>query len=125
MYRTMRWTRSFECEAERRWRLVDRVRVGDFDAADLWSETFTVSNLTPSRVESSDSVIDSLQIAILGPVVVDEHPLPYDTDSVAFCREVLLSVLFDYRAVDGAHAVQILGLIVDTLDLFNRHADSR
>ncbi|QZP39728.1 2-oxo acid dehydrogenase subunit E2 [Halobaculum magnesiiphilum] len=102
----------------RRTALVDRVRAGDYDTADLRGGTFTVSNLGPLGVDSFTPIINPPQVAILGVNAVRERAVRPDDDggAVAFRRHLPLDLSFDHRVVDGADAGRFLRTLATVIE---------
>ena len=113
----------------RRTALVDRVRAGDYDTADLGGGTFTVSNLGPLGVDSFTPIINPPQVAILGVNRVRERAVraadgggdsdgdaDSGVDGVAFRRQLPLDLSFDHRVIDGADAARFLRTLASVIE---------
>lgn len=90
--------------------LIERTRGGSITYEELQGATFTITNLGMFEIDAFTPIIDLPQCAILGvgriapkPVVVD-----VETEKIAICQCVFLSLTFDHRLVDGAQAARFL-----------------
>jgi pyruvate dehydrogenase E2 component (dihydrolipoamide acetyltransferase) len=91
-------------------RMIEQVRTGTINTADLTGGTFTISNLGMFDIDAFTPIINLPECAILGlgrviarPVVIDE-----ETDAIEVRRMMALSLTFDHRVVDGAPAARFL-----------------
>jgi len=87
-----------------------RAESGRLVPADLTGGTFTISNLGAYGIDAFTPILNVPQCAILGlgriekrPVVVDEQIVPRD--------QMVLSLTFDHRIVDGAPAAKFLATL--------------
>lgn len=90
--------------------LIERTRGGSITYEELQGATFTITNLGMFEIDAFTPIIDLPQCAILGvgriapkPVVVD-----VETEKIAICQCMFLSLTFDHRLVDGAQAARFL-----------------
>lgn len=90
--------------ANERAELTQRVQANDHSLEDIQCGTFTISNLGMFGVDSFDPIINPPQIAILGVGRIQDAG-----DDPA----LTLSLSFDHRIVDGAHAARFLETYVD------------
>ncbi len=114
---------SLSAVHDRRTQAVERVRTGEFDAADLAGGTFTVSNLGPLGVDSFTPIINPPQVAILGVGRLRERAVRDDGDGVAFRRHLPLDLSFDHRVVDGADAGRFLRTLAEQIEDAERLLD--
>ena len=87
--------------------LVERARVGGSLPDDLSGGTFTVTNLGMYEVDAFTPIINLPESAILGVGRIKERPAAVDGE-VCVRQMVWLSLTFDHRVVDGAHAARFL-----------------
>ncbi|MGQ9584941.1 MAG: dihydrolipoamide acetyltransferase family protein [Anaerolineae bacterium] len=87
--------------------LVERARVGGSPPDDLSGGTFTVTNLGMYEVDAFTPIINLPESAILGVGRIKERPAAVDGE-VGVRQMVWLSLTFDHRVVDGAHAARFL-----------------
>ncbi|HEV3299763.1 MAG TPA: dihydrolipoamide acetyltransferase family protein [Planctomycetaceae bacterium] len=94
-------------------RLVDlttRAESGELTPVELTGGTFTISNLGAYGIDAFTPILNVPQCAILGlgrierrPAVVDDQIVPRD--------QMILSLTFDHRIVDGAPAAKFLAAL--------------
>ena len=77
--------------------------------------TFTVSTLGASGIDWFTPVLNSPQAAILGVGRVAERPVVRDR-AVVVAPTVVLTLVFDHRAVDGHPAALFLAAVRDRLE---------
>jgi len=93
--------------AKRRKRVVGRVLEGKHDPADLQGATFTVNNVGALGLDSSFSIINPPQVAIL--VIGRRRPELFERDGeVVTERAVTVSLIIDHRVLDGGDAGRFL-----------------
>lgn len=93
--------------AKERHRVVESVIDGDYDSEDLRGGTFTVNNVGALGLDSSFSIIDPPQVAIL--VVGRRRPELFDRNGdVVTERAVTVSLIVDHRVLDGGDAAGFL-----------------
>jgi pyruvate dehydrogenase E2 component (dihydrolipoamide acetyltransferase) len=92
-----------------------RARSGELTAAELTGGTFTISNLGPQGIDAFTPILNLPQCAILGlgrierrPAVVGDQIVPRD--------QMVLSLTFDHRIVDGAPAAQFLATLRERIE---------
>jgi pyruvate dehydrogenase E2 component (dihydrolipoamide acetyltransferase) len=93
--------------------LVEKARAGRLRPEDISSGTFTVSNLGMYGVDAFLAILNPPQCAILAIGRMVDRVVPV-AGQPAVRPVVTLSLSFDHRSVDGAHAAQFL----DTLARF-------
>lgn len=93
--------------ASRTRELVERARNGDLQAAEMQGGTFTVTNLGGFGIEAFTPVINPPECAILGMGRIVRRPAVREEQIVAR-DEMVLSLTFDHRIVDGAPAARFL-----------------
>jgi pyruvate dehydrogenase E2 component (dihydrolipoamide acetyltransferase) len=87
--------------------LIERVRVGKFNTADVQGGTFTISNLGAIGGTYSTPIINHPQVAIL--LIGRARKLPVVKDDQVRPRLMMpLSLSYDHRLVDGAVAARFL-----------------
>ena len=109
--------------AERRRRLVERVRAGEYAAETLSGGTFTVSNLGVLGTDTFTPIVNPPEVAILGLGRVRDRAVPAD-GGIDCRRHAAFSLSFDHRVVDGADAARFLttldGHLQDAASLVER-----
>jgi pyruvate dehydrogenase E2 component (dihydrolipoamide acetyltransferase) len=89
--------------------LIERARAGRLRAGDMQGGTFTVTNLGAFGIEAFTPIINPPETAILGLGRIARKPVfESDTDRVVARDEMVLSLTFDHRVVDGAPAARFL-----------------
>jgi pyruvate dehydrogenase E2 component (dihydrolipoamide acetyltransferase) len=91
----------------RRHTVVERALDGTYDPADLQNGTFTVTNVGALGLDSSYSVINPPQVAILA-IGRRQPALFEEDDDVVTATGVELSLLIDHRVLDGGDAGRFL-----------------
>lgn len=87
--------------------LIRRAREGGLRTGDLQGGTFTVSNLGAFGVEAFTPIINPPECAVLGVGRIERKPV-MDGDKVVGREQMVLSLTFDHRVVDGAPAARFL-----------------
>jgi pyruvate dehydrogenase E2 component (dihydrolipoamide acetyltransferase) len=109
--------------AERRRRLVERVRSGEYAAETRSGGTFTVSNLGVLGTDTFTPIVNPPEVAILGLGRVRDRAVPAD-GGIDCRRHAAFSLSFDHRVVDGADAARFLttldGHLQDAASLVER-----
>lgn len=100
--------------AQARRRLVQAARRGELTVEDLAGGTFTLTNLGPLGIEHFTPIITPDQCGVLGIGAVSTDQVPAAEGWVAR-HQLALSLTFDHRMVDGAHAAHFLKAISDAL----------
>jgi pyruvate dehydrogenase E2 component (dihydrolipoamide acetyltransferase) len=95
--------------------LTTRAESGELRPAELSGGTFTISNLGAYGIDAFTPILNVPQCAILGlgrierrPAVVDEQIVPRD--------QMVLSLTFDHRIVDGAPAAKFLATLRQAIE---------
>ena len=94
--------------------LVETVRSGTIAPADLMDGTFTISNLGAWEIDAFTPIINPPQVSILGVGRLQERPAVVDGE-LRPRLEMVLSLTFDHRALDGRVAAEFLGALADVL----------
>ena len=97
-----------------RLRLVESVRAGTTEPAELMNGTFTITNLGAWGIDAFTPIINPPQVAILGVGRLVERPAVID-GTLAPRAEMALSVTFDHRALDGKAAAEFLAELCELL----------
>jgi pyruvate dehydrogenase E2 component (dihydrolipoamide acetyltransferase) len=87
--------------------LIDRARRGKLRAEEMQGGTFTVSNLGAYGIEAFTPIINLPECAILGMGRIQRLPAVLD-DQIVARDQMVLSLTFDHRIVDGAPAARFL-----------------
>ncbi len=95
--------------------LTTRAESGHLRPAELTGGTFTISNLGAFGIDAFTPILNVPQCAILGlgrierrPAVVDDQIVPRD--------QMVLSLTFDHRIVDGAPAARFLATMRQAIE---------
>lgn len=104
----------FEIASEVR-ALVERVRAGKAQGADLSGGTFTVSNLGMYPVEEFAAVINPPQAAVLAVGAVRERAI-VKAAAVISAMTMRVTLSCDHRVVDGAEAARFLATLKALLE---------
>jgi len=97
-----------------RLRLVDDVRTGSTQPAELMDGTFTISNLGAWGIDAFTPIINPPQVAILGVGRMSERPAIVD-GQLAARSEMVFSLTFDHRALDGRAGAEFLAELCEPL----------
>jgi pyruvate dehydrogenase E2 component (dihydrolipoamide acetyltransferase) len=100
-------TLGLKAIAERTRELIDRARRGVLQASEMQGGTFTVTNLGAFGIEAFTPIINPPECAILGMGRIARRPAMRG-DQVVGRDEMVLSLTFDHRIVDGAPAARFL-----------------
>jgi pyruvate/2-oxoglutarate dehydrogenase complex dihydrolipoamide acyltransferase (E2) component len=95
--------------------LARAARAGELPGTALRGGTFTLSNLGASGIDWFTPVLNAPQAAILGVGRVAERPVARD-GAVIVAPTVVLTLVFDHRAVDGHPAALFLAAVRDRLE---------
>jgi pyruvate/2-oxoglutarate dehydrogenase complex dihydrolipoamide acyltransferase (E2) component len=94
--------------------LVDDVRTGSTQPAELMDGTFTISNLGAWGIDAFTPIINPPQVAILGVGRMSERPAIVD-GQLAARSEMVFSLTFDHRALDGRAGAEFLAELCEQL----------
>jgi pyruvate dehydrogenase E2 component (dihydrolipoamide acetyltransferase) len=102
--------KSVQSIAEESSGLIARARAGKSKTDELGGSTFSITNLGMYEIDAFTPIINLPECAILGvgrivarQVVIDE-----ETEALAVCKMLALSLTFDHRVVDGGPAARFL-----------------
>ena len=95
--------------------LARAARAGELPGTALRDGTFTVSTLGASGIDWFTPVLNSPQAAILGVGRIAERPVARNR-AVVVAPTVVLTLVFDHRAVDGQPAALFLAAVRDRLE---------
>jgi pyruvate dehydrogenase E2 component (dihydrolipoamide acetyltransferase) len=87
--------------------LIEKVKSGTLDAAEMSGGTFTITNLGMFEIDSFTAIINQPESGILAVGRIREVPTVVD-GTVTVHPMVNLSLTYDHRAVDGAPAAKFL-----------------
>jgi pyruvate dehydrogenase E2 component (dihydrolipoamide acetyltransferase) len=90
--------------------LTSRAERGQLTAAELTGGTFTISNLGAYGIDAFTPIINVPQCAILGLGRIEERPAVVG-DQIVPRDQMVLSLTFDHRIVDGAPAAKFLATL--------------
>ena len=95
--------------------LVERARLGKLTSKDLLGGVFTVTNLGMLGIDAFTPIINHPECAILGIGRVRRVPVFVD-DKITPREQVVLSLTFDHRVVDGAPAARFLQTLTQAIE---------
>lgn len=95
--------------------LARAARAGELSGNALREGTFTVSTLGASGIDWFTPVLNSPQAAILGVGRIVDRPVVRDRD-VIVAPTIVLTLVFDHRAIDGQPAALFLAAVRDRLE---------
>ncbi|HYI93226.1 MAG TPA: dihydrolipoamide acetyltransferase family protein [Bryobacteraceae bacterium] len=88
--------------------LIDSVRRREIQASDMQGGIFTISNLGSFGVEAFTPIINSPETAVLGLGAIRWEPVVLSNGQIVAREQMMLSLTFDHRVVDGAPAARFL-----------------
>jgi pyruvate dehydrogenase E2 component (dihydrolipoamide acetyltransferase) len=88
--------------------LIESVRRGEIQASDMQGGVFTISNLGSFGVEAFTPIINSPETAVLGLGAIRWEPVVLPSGQIVAREQMMLSLTFDHRVVDGAPAARFL-----------------
>jgi pyruvate dehydrogenase E2 component (dihydrolipoamide acetyltransferase) len=88
--------------------LIDSVRRREIQATDMQDGAFTISNLGHLGVEAFTPIINSPETAVLGLGAIRWEPVVLPSGQIVAREQMMLSLTFDHRVVDGAPAARFL-----------------
>jgi pyruvate dehydrogenase E2 component (dihydrolipoamide acetyltransferase) len=94
--------------AHRSRNLIDSVRRREIQASDMQDAVFTISNLGSFGVEAFTPIINFPETAILGLGAMRWEPMVLPSGQIVAREQMMLSLTFDHRVVDGAPAARFL-----------------
>ncbi|MDR3633829.1 MAG: dihydrolipoamide acetyltransferase family protein [Isosphaeraceae bacterium] len=95
--------------------LAERARRGALNGSEMRGGVFTVTNLGAFGIDAFTPIINTPECAILGMGRIQRRPVAVD-DQVAIRDQMVLSLTFDHRIVDGAPAARFLQSLVQLLE---------
>ena len=95
--------------------LIEKARSGTLSMDEVTGGTFTITNLSSSRVDGFTPILRPPETGIMGAGRVIEKPVVI-RGQVAIRSLMGLSLTIDHRVVDGAPASEFLGLVAEFLE---------
>ncbi len=95
--------------------IVEKSRTRSIDITDLKGGTFTISNLGSIGVEYFTPIVNYPEVAIVGIGRLVEKPI-VSSGKILVRKIIPLSLSYDHRAVDGAHAARFMKELVYLLE---------
>ena len=89
---------------------VERALAGSISPDELSGVTFTLTNLGAFGVEAFTPIINPPEVAVLGVGRIELAPVAYQ-GQVALRQQMILSLTFDHRLIDGAPAARFLARV--------------
>ena len=96
--------------------LTRKVMEGDFTPDDITGGTFTITNLGMYGIEEFVPIINPPECAILSAGAITPQFCPDEAGNLVLKKLIKLTLVFDYRIVDGAPAARFLGDIKQFLE---------
>ena len=93
----------------------EKASTGSWSLSDLAGGTFTITNGGVFGSMLSTPILNPPQVGILGMHNIIERPIAVDGE-VAVRPMMYLALTYDHRIVEGAHAVQFLRLVKESLE---------
>ncbi len=93
----------------------EKARTGSFSLEDLVGGTFTITNGGVFGSMMSTPILNPPQVGILGMHNIADRPVVVDGE-ITIRPMMYLAVTYDHRVVEGAHAVQFLVRIKESLE---------
>lgn len=95
--------------------LVERARRGQLRPDELQEGTFTLTNLGTAGIDGFTPILTPGQAGILGVGRVAQRPAVRE-GQLCVRQTLLLSLSFDHRAIDGAHAAEFLQIVKNLIE---------
>jgi pyruvate dehydrogenase E2 component (dihydrolipoamide acetyltransferase) len=96
--------------------LIEAARRREIKAADLQGGVFTISNLGSFGVEAFTPIINPPQTAVLGLGAIRWEPAVSHSGEIVARQQMMLSLTFDHRVVDGAPAARFLQTVAAMIE---------
>ena len=96
--------------------LIDAVRKREIQANDMKDGVFTISNLGSFGVEAFTPILNSPETAVLGLGAIRWEPVVLPSGQIVAREQMMLSLTFDHRVVDGAPAARFLQTIAALIE---------
>jgi pyruvate dehydrogenase E2 component (dihydrolipoamide acetyltransferase) len=96
--------------------LIDAVRRREIQANDMKDGVFTISNLGSFGVEAFTPILNSPETAVLGLGAIRWEPVVLQNGQIVAREQMMLSLTFDHRVVDGAPAARFLQTIAALIE---------
>jgi pyruvate dehydrogenase E2 component (dihydrolipoamide acetyltransferase) len=107
---------SLEAVAQRSRELIDAARRRTVKPEDLSGSVFTLSNLGGFGVEAFTPIINYPETAVLGIGAIRWEPVVLPSGQIVAREQLMLSLTFDHRVVDGAPAARFLAAIAELIE---------
>jgi pyruvate dehydrogenase E2 component (dihydrolipoamide acetyltransferase) len=107
---------TIEDLARRSQDLVAAARRREIQAHDLTGAVFTISNLGGYGVEAFTPIINPPETAVLGVGAIRWEPVVLRNGQIAAREQMMLSLTFDHRVVDGAPAARFLASVAELIE---------
>ena len=99
---------ALEDVAQRSRSLIDAARRREIQAIDMKDGVFTISNLGSFGVEAFTPILNYPETAVLGLGAIRWEPVVLPSGQIVAREQMMLSLTFDHRVVDGAPAARFL-----------------
>jgi pyruvate dehydrogenase E2 component (dihydrolipoamide acetyltransferase) len=96
--------------------LIDTVRRREIQAGDMKDGVFTISNLGSFGVEAFTPILNYPETAVLGLGAIRWEPVVLQSGQIVAREQMMLSLTFDHRVVDGAPAARFLQRIAALIE---------
>ncbi len=95
--------------------LVEQARTGQIKANQMQGAVFTITSLGSFGVEAFTPIINLPETAILGVGAIRKELVVLDNGSFAAREQLMLSLTFDHRVIDGAPAARFLQCVTEAI----------
>jgi len=102
--------------AERSRHLIDAARRRQVQAEDMNGGVFTITNLGSFGVEAFTPIINYPETAVLGVGAIRWEPAVSRTGQIVAREQMMLSLTFDHRVVDGSPAARFLRAVAELIE---------
>ena len=96
--------------------LIDAARRREIQAIDMKDGVFTISNLGSFGVEAFTPILNYPETAVLGLGAIRWEPVVLPNGQIVAREQMMLSLTFDHRVVDGAPAARFLQTIAALIE---------
>lgn len=96
--------------------LIDAVRRREIHADDMKDGVFTISNLGSFGVEAFTPILNYPETSVLGLGAIRWEPVVLENGQIVAREQMMLSLTFDHRVVDGAPAARFLRTIATLIE---------
>lgn len=96
--------------------LIDRARRGVLNIQETQGSVFTISNIGGYGIDAFTPILNNPETAILGLGAIRREAIVLPDGTLSSADQMVLSLTFDHRVVDGAPAARFLQAIVQAIE---------